>query len=199
MASSLTRILNEAVSTPGILRDRASWKALSGQISMNFVLGGAISHWAMGSTCCSVSHRSLFTASAVGIIFSCPYHNLGDFEVNGNLSNGPHPRRRVEQQIMSIDGPEDADDGGAVSDRTVVVDLAPRWHALLSRTEDINNALNPMVDLPLFQILQAWERSSALKWLGTAVGATYNQCSGMRHHGPGPMWRPQSCPQVGVR
>lgn len=51
MASSLTRILNEAVRTPGIFRDRASWKALSGQISMNFVFGGAMSHCAMGSTC----------------------------------------------------------------------------------------------------------------------------------------------------
>jgi hypothetical protein len=158
MASSLTRILKAANNTLGILRAYASWKALSGQISMNFVFGAATSHWVTGSTWIGASN--CLSRERDGGAQGATYDNMRHLERDGDLGDCPHTNGRVQENAPAVDEPEHTNNGDTVPNRAVIFDLAPMGDMDLARGRLVlDNSGYVFVDHPLLVICDAWSRS----------------------------------------
>ena len=109
---------------------------------MNFVLGGATSHWVTGSTWwCQL------LVSNTGGLETHDY--LRHLQRDGHLGDGPHAHGRVQEKTLAVDGSEHTDDSDAVADRAVVLDLAPRGNVAAREWVLLDDAGQSWLGLPL--------------------------------------------------
>ena len=91
---------------------------------MNFVLGAATSHWVTGSTWTEGCQFSCLEQEGRLVAWET-HDNLWNLQGDGHLSYSPHADGRVQQHALAVDEPQHSNDGDAVPNRAVVLDLAP--------------------------------------------------------------------------
>lgn len=114
---------------------------------MNFVLGGATSHWVTGSTWPALTVlRAVPQREMSGVTYNYLWH----FEVYGNLRDGPHAHSRVQVKTVAVDGSKKTNNGNAVAYGAVVLDLPELGYMIRAIGQTLfEDARHRLVGLPL--------------------------------------------------